>query len=107
MKITRSIPAIALAVAIAGLVSMQAPAAGAANIDFLDVDANKDGKVTPAEVEYIDDLRSSFEALDVNHDQVLNVTEYSHWKRAGKVAPVDPATLPGGSAGAQHMPASH
>lgn len=108
MRITKRIVPIALALTIAGLVSIQAPAGGATpNIDFLDVDANKDGKVTPAEAEYIDDLRTSFGALDANHDQALTPTEFSHWSRAGKTLPVDPSTAPGGSAGSQHMPKSN
>ena len=107
MRIAKSIVPIALALTIAGLVSIQAPAAGATpNIDFADVDANKDGKVTPAEAENIDDLRASFDVLDANHDKVLTPAEFSHWSRAGKTLPVDPSTGPGGSAGSQHMPKS-
>ena len=83
MRIAKRMVPIALALTIAGLVSIQAPAAGAiSSIDFLDVDANKDGKVSPEEVAYIDDLRASFGVLDANHDQVLTPTEYSHWRRA-------------------------
>jgi hypothetical protein len=111
MQITKRIVPIALALTIAALVSVETPAAGPkaakATIDFFDVDANKDGKVSPEEVAYIDDLRASFEVLDANHDQALTPIEYSHWSRASKTAAVDPATLPGGSAGSQHMPKSN
>ncbi len=107
MQINKRIVPIALALTIAALVSVQAPAAPPkavkAPIDFLDVDANKDGKVSPEEVAYIDDLRASFEALDANHDQALNAMEYSHWSRASKSKPVESAPLPSGIAGAQRM----
>jgi hypothetical protein len=106
MKINKSIVPVALALAIAGLVSAQTPAADTKSIDFPSVDANKDGKVSLEEVEYIDDLRASFNVLDANHDQALTPTEYSHWKRAARTLPVDPSTGPGGSAGSQHMPSA-
>ena len=107
MQITKRIVPIALALTIAALVSVQAPAAPPkavkAPIDFLDVDANKDGKVSPEEVAYIDDLRASFDTLDANHDQALTATEYSHWSRAVKTRPADAAPMPSGIAGAQRM----
>jgi hypothetical protein len=54
----------------------------------------------------VPDLTSAFEMLDVDEDELISRTEFSHWNRAGKVdAPAtDPAFLPGGSAGSQHMP---
>lgn len=108
MRFSKSIVPITLALVISGLVSTEIPAAPPkSTIDFLDVDANKDGKVTPPEVEYIDDLRASFEALDANHDQALTPAEYARWARAAKARSVDPSTLPSGSAGSQHMPTSH
>ena len=111
MQITKRIVPIALALTIAALVSVQAPAAppkvAKAPIDFLDVDANKDGKVSPEEVAYIDDLRASFEALDANHDQALTATEYSHWGRATKTKTAVAAPMPSGVAGAQRMSKSN
>ena len=84
MRITKGIVPIVLALTFTGLVFAKVPVTAAVStIDFLDVDANKDGKVSLEEVAYIDDLRASFNALDVNHDQVLSPDEYSHWRRAG------------------------
>jgi hypothetical protein len=45
--------------------------------------------------------------LDSNHDGYLSPEEFQAWPRALKTkstAARDPATVPGGSAGAQHMP---
>jgi hypothetical protein len=55
-------------------------------------------------------LYDAFDTLDVNHDGFLSPAEFQAWPRALKTtdpAKRDPGTVPGGSAGAQHMtPAS-
>jgi EF hand len=107
MRISKNIVPVTLALAIAGVVSVGARAADPTFIDFASVDANKDGKVTVEEVEYIDDLRAAFDSLDVNHDKVLSPAEFAQWKRAAKPLPLDPSTGVGGSAGSQHMPNSN
>ena len=108
MRISRYAGQALLALAIAGAVSIQAPAAAAKSpLDFHTVDADRDGRVSPMEVRYIDDLRSAFGTLDSNKDDFLTPPEYSKWKRAGKTPealPLDPSTGPSGSNGAQHMP---
>lgn len=108
MRITRHIRTLAVALAIAVGVSFQGPALGAGStIDFVALDTNRDGRISPAEAQYIDDLRGDFAALDVNRDEFLTPTEYSHWGRAGKTRdamPLDPSTGSSGSNGSQHMP---
>jgi hypothetical protein len=75
-------------------------------VDFVKADRNSDGMISKDEALLVPDLTSAFEMLDSDEDEVISRTEFSHWSRAGKVdAPAtDPATLPGGSAGSQHMP---
>lgn len=107
MKIDKRLSSLILALAVAGVVSASPPKKQPVPMfDFPSVDANKDGKVSPEEVQYIDDLRASFPALDINHDDALSESEFSRWNRASKTMPADPSTAPGGSAGAQHMPRS-
>lgn len=105
MKIDKRVTSLIIALAIAGVVSASPPSKQPKqpSLDFPSVDANKDGKVSPEEVAYIDDLRASFPTLDINHDDALSASEFAKWNRAAK--PADPTTAPGGSAGAQHMPA--
>jgi hypothetical protein len=100
---------IVIATAIAVIIGSQpaTPADSPSRIDFMSVDANKDGKVTPVEAQNIDDLRVSFGVLDINHDETLTAAEYSRWNRADNkksAMPTTPSTGKGGSAGAQHMP---
>ena len=86
-----------------GAVSADKPA----TIDFLTLDANSDGTLSPMEVQYVDDLKLAFDTLDANSDEKLGPVEFEKWARAGKskdALPLSPATGPGGSAGAQHMP---
>jgi hypothetical protein len=76
-------------------------------IDFVVLDANTDGSVSVAEVQYVDDLRADFASLDANRDEKLSPVEFAKWSRAGNTKdalPLDPSTGPSGSSGAQHMP---
>jgi hypothetical protein len=77
-------------------------------IAFRTLDTNKDGKISPSEARADADLYASFEMLDVNHDGFLSPQEFQAWPRAlkAKDASPDPTTVPGGSAGSQHMPAN-
>lgn len=75
-------------------------------VDFaaLDIDAN--GRLLKPEIVSIPMLEASFDKLDSDRDGALSPSEFAQWDRAGKTSlrPRDPATVPGGSAGAQHMP---
>jgi hypothetical protein len=75
-------------------------------LGFGTADKNSDGKITKEESLLVPDLGSAFDMLDSDQDAVLSLAEFSRWSRAAKVevAGPDPATLPGGSAGSQHMP---
>ena len=106
MRNTRHLTSLALALALAGVVSAQSPASSQ-SIDFASLDANGDGRISLSEVQYVDDLRSTFAALDANRDENLTPTEYSQWDRAARTKesmPLDPSTGPSGSNGSQHMP---
>ena len=77
-------------------------------VAFSTLDTNKDGKVSLAEAHADPDLELAFDKLDLNHDGFLTPAEFQAWPRALKIkdpAARDPTTVPGGSAGAQHMPA--
>lgn len=103
-----------LSLGLAGLAHGQAqtvpqePApADAPKVDFADVDKNRDGNLTRDEALPIAALHASFDLLDVDRNQMLSPTEFAQWNRAGNTlpkVPEDPATAPGGSAGAQHLP---
>jgi Ca2+-binding EF-hand superfamily protein len=75
-------------------------------IAFSTLDTNKDGKISLEEARADPGLYEDFAMLDVNHDGYLSPAEFQAWPRALKTqaAVPDPATAPGGSAGAQHMP---
>ena len=107
MRTAQRLGPIVIAVAIAAIIGAQ-PATSAespSRIDFLSIDANKDGKVTPVEAQNIDDLRNSFGVLDINHDETLTPGEYARWPRADNTKlPISPATGKSGSGGAQHIP---
>lgn len=77
-------------------------------IAFSTLDANKDGKISRSEARADPDLEASFDMLDLNHDGFLSRQEFRAWPRAAKIkdASQDPTTVPGGSAGSQHMPAN-
>jgi hypothetical protein len=74
-------------------------------IDFVALDKDADGSLSKTEM--LAALDEVFAQLDGNRDEALTPAEYSRWNQAGKTSvatPVDPATAPSGSAGAQHMP---
>ncbi|HEY6458432.1 MAG TPA: EF-hand domain-containing protein [Steroidobacteraceae bacterium] len=75
-------------------------------IAFRTLDANNDGRISLIEARADPGLYEAFAMLDVNHDGYLSPAEFQAWPRALKTrsAAPDPATSPGGSAGAQHMP---
>ena len=76
-------------------------------VDFAKADKNGDGNISKEEALTVPDLTSAFEMLDSDTDALLSPAEFSRWDRAGKVEaprPRDPATVPSGSAGSQHMP---
>ena len=73
-------------------------------IDFNKLDTNHDGKLSQQEARADPDLYMEFNALDVSHDGYLSLQEFEAWPRAKKAKAPNPATAPGGSAGAQHMP---
>ena len=109
MRTAQRLGPIVIAAALAAILGSQpaSPKGEVSTIDFSSLDANKDGKVTPVEAQNIDDLRSSFGDLDINHDETLTPGEYARWNRADTskpALPVSPATGKGGSAGAQHVP---
>jgi len=77
-------------------------------IAFSTLDTNKDGKISVSEARADPDLYAAFDTLDLNHDGFLSPQEFQAWPRAMKTkdATSDPTTVPGGSAGSQHMPAN-
>jgi hypothetical protein len=103
-----------LALAMAGGVQAQAPAASprppptdTTKIDFIVLDKDANGSLSRQEAKAVADLDSSFALLDADRDEVITPAEFTKWKRAGKIVgakPIDPTTAPSGSAGAQHMP---
>ena len=104
MNNSRALFALAVTFFAIGAVSADKPVP----VDFATLDANSDGTLSQLEVQFYDDLKQSFEALDVNADDKLGPSEFAKWAGAGKsrdALPLSPATGPGGSAGAQHMPA--
>ena len=84
-----------------------APPSAPALIGFQSVDANHDGKVSAQEAKTVADLSADFLTLDTDQDTLLTPVEFGRWSRAANISdalPSSPATGPGGSAGAQHMP---
>lgn len=74
-------------------------------VSFDSLDRNHDGKLSRAEARADPGLSMAFDMLDVNHDGYLSTAEFQAWPRAGKTETSDPGTAPGGSGGAQHLPA--
>ena len=111
MKLNTYARTLLLSVLVAGLAQAQVPAdkppAEAAKLDFATVDKDANGRLSKQETVAVAELEGAFDALDTDHDGSVSPAEFSHWNRAGRTAPLprDPATAPGGSAGAQHMPA--
>lgn len=109
MKPATSLACLLLASAASGTLSAQNGHAELKPIAFSTLDTNKDGRISPSEARADPDLYASFEMLDVNHDGFLSPREFQAWPRALKnrdAAIPDPTTVPGGSAGSQHMPAN-
>lgn len=116
MKITPRAASIALAATLAAVLSAQVPAetpksakSAKPAIEFSTLDSNGDGLVSTTEVQFVDDLKGSFEALDANRDDNLSPSEFAHWARAAKSAeslPASPSTGPSGSSGSQHVPST-
>jgi hypothetical protein len=78
-------------------------------IDFVKADRSGDGNISMEEAQMVPDLTSAFEMLDSDRNELISRTEFARWSRAGNSDPPpppvrDPATLPSGSAGSQHMP---
>jgi Ca2+-binding EF-hand superfamily protein len=108
MKLATSFACCLLASASCGTLVAQGTHSELKPIAFSTLDTNKDGKISPSEARADPDLYASFEMLDVNHDGFLSPQEFQAWPRALKTkdATRDPTTVPGGSAGSQHMPAN-
>jgi hypothetical protein len=81
--------------------------ADATRIDFTTLDKDANGSLSKEEAVAIADLEARFDQLDADRSTTVSPAEYAAWSRAGKTVnapPRDPATAPGGSAGAQHLP---
>ncbi len=77
--------------------------------DFRSLDKDSDGFVSLSEAEPAGALHDVFAALDRNQDGKLSAVEFATWSGADKTrtpTPASPATGPGGSGNAQHMPDS-
>ena len=83
-----------------------AAAPESSKLDFEKVDKDANGLLSKEETLSVAELEAEFATLDADHDGFLSASEFSKWNRAGKVTPPprDPTTVPGGSAGGQHMP---
>jgi Ca2+-binding EF-hand superfamily protein len=106
MKTAVTLTFLLLACTTGELLFAQAASSELKPIAFSTLDTNKDGKISLEEARTDPGLYDAFAMLDVNHDGYLSPTEFQAWPRAlkAKGAVPDPATAPGGSAGAQHMP---
>jgi len=111
MKFNAYTRALLLPVLVAGIAEAQVPAdkplAETAKLDFAAVDKDANGHLSKQEALAVAELEGAFDALDTDHDGSVSPAEFAHWNRAGRTTPLprDPSTAPGGSAGAQHMPA--
>jgi hypothetical protein len=106
MKMAVSLIFLSLTCAAGGPLFAQAVRSELKPVAFAKLDTNKDGKLSLTETRADPGLYEQFAMLDVNHDGFLTPAEFEAWPRALKSKDVvrDPATAPGGSAGAQHMP---
>lgn len=106
MKMTAMLTFLLLTCTTGDLLLAQAPHSELKPIAFATLDTNKDGRISLVEARADPSLYEAFAMLDVNHDGYLSPAEFQAWPRALKTksAVPDPATSPGGSAGAQHMP---
>lgn len=114
MNNSQRIVFILFAAVLCGVVLAQAPVEqkpplDPPRIDFAAVDLDSNGRISKEESVAVADLESVFDRLDTNQDKWVSPVEFSLWPRAGKTGlpPRDPATVPGGSAGAQHMPSTN
>jgi len=103
---TFALPLFALAAAGLAIAGEEPIPTAAVKIDFVTVDKDSNGSLSKEEVKAVTDLTGQFDTLDADHDRVLSRAEFQRWHRANTSAeePRDPTTVPGGSAGAQHMP---
>jgi Ca2+-binding EF-hand superfamily protein len=108
MKLALPIAWLLLAAVPCGLTLAQGAHSELKPIAFSTLDTNKDGKISRSEARADPGLEASFDMLDLNHDGFLSPQEFKAWPRAAKTqdASQDPTTVPGGSAGSQHMPAN-
>lgn len=108
MKLALPFACLLLASVPGGLTLAQGTHSELKPIAFSTLDTNKDGKISRSEARADPDLDASFDMLDLNHDGFLSPQEFKAWPRAAKAkdSSQDPTTVPGGSAGSQHMPAN-
>jgi hypothetical protein len=107
MNRVRGFACLILACVTGGTLWAQGVATEAKPIAFSTLDTNHDGKISRSEARADPGLYAEFDMLDLNHDGYLSPEEFQAWPRALKTkstAAHEPATAPGGSAGAQHMP---
>jgi Ca2+-binding EF-hand superfamily protein len=107
MNRVKGFASLLLGCAACGALFAQGVATEAKPIAFSTLDTNHDGKISRSEARADPELSAEFDMLDTNHDGYLSPEEFQAWPRALKTrstATHDPATAPGGSAGAQHMP---
>lgn len=112
MKHTTRIGSLILSLSFAGAVLAQAQeapapgqAAGAgASVAFDTVDQNSDGRISQAEAQSNQALRTQFQTLDANGDGYLSQDEFARWNNAAQSG--GGMTAPGGAApGAAGEPA--
>lgn len=82
----------------AALAAFAANAADPASMTFTDLDTNKDGKLSSAEVASEATLTASFRSVDSDGDGALSQSEYDTWRASEAAAPAskptEPATSP-------------
>lgn len=86
----------------AALAAFAANAADPASMTFTDLDTNKDGKLSTAEVASEATLTANFRSADSDGDGALSQSEYDTWRASEASAPAsapaaqptEPATTP-------------